>query len=174
MRHARPPGQRRPAPGSACHPPAAPGRGGSPLRAVPITPRRIPTAVAGLIAAALAGCATVPSAPPKPPVGPEIVVRLSERGRPARDLLERVAAQCWLDGIVRGAAMVVDRQTGRVIIVSDTEDLLAADFLPSEGGRSRVRLSGPVVADPIKTQRLVETLDLAVRTGETSCPVATG
>jgi hypothetical protein len=116
----------------------------------------------------------VPSAPPKPPIGPAIVIRLSESGQPARDLLERVAARCWLDGIVRGAAMVVDRQTGRVIIVSDTDDLLAADFLAPEGGRGRVRLSGPVIADPAKTQRLVETLDLAVRTGETSCPIATG
>jgi hypothetical protein len=116
----------------------------------------------------------MPSAAPKPPIGPEIVVRLSERGRPARDLLERVAAQCWLDGIVRGAAMVVDRQTGRVIIVSDTDDLLAADFLDAQGGRSRVRLSGPVITDPVKARRLVETLDLAVRTGQTSCPIAAG
>jgi hypothetical protein len=115
-----------------------------------------------------------PSAPPQPPLGPEIVVRLDEIGQPARNLVEQVAAQCWLDGIVRGAAMVVDRQTGRVIIVSDTEDLLAADFLRSDRGISRVRLSGPVIADPLKTQRLVETLDLAVRTGETSCPLATG
>jgi hypothetical protein len=126
------------------------------------------------LAAVLAGCAPLPSAPPKPPIGPEIVVRISETGRPARELVERVAAGCWLDGIVRGASMIVDRQTGRVIIVSDTDDLLAADFLEPQGGRSRLRLSGPVIADPVKAQRLVETLDLAVRTGVTSCPIAAG
>lgn len=136
--------------------------------------RRLATALACGFVAVLTACAPMPSAPPKPPIGPDIVVRLSVTGQPARDLIERVAAQCWLDGIVRGAAMVVDRQTGRVIIVSDTADLLAADFLAPEGGRSRVRLSGPVLADPLKARRLVETLDLAVRTGETSCPIATG
>ncbi len=125
-------------------------------------------------AAALTACASLPSTPAKPPIGPEIVVRLSQTGQPARDLLERVAASCWLDGIVRGASMIVDRQTGRVIIVSDTDDLLAADFLPPQDRRARVRLSGPVIADPVKRDRLVETLDLAVRTGQTSCPIATG
>ena len=131
--------------------------------------------VALALAALLGACALPgPSAPPKPPIGPEIVVRLSETGRTAHELVERVAAGCWLDGVVRGASMIVDRQTGRVIIVSDTDDLLAADFLEPEGGRSRVRLSGPVIADPLKRQRLVETLDLAVRTGQTSCPIATG
>jgi hypothetical protein len=129
-----------------------------------------------LALAALVSACTLPdaSAPAKPPIGPEIVVRLDEHGQPARDLVEQVAARCWLDGILRGAAMVVDRQTGRVIIVSDTENLLAADFLTPKDGRSRVRLSGPVVADPTTQRRLVETLDLAVRTGKTDCPVATG
>jgi hypothetical protein len=138
------------------------------------SPWRDARRLALVLGAALSGCAPLPSTPAKPPIGPEIVVRLSETGRPARDLLERVAAGCWLDGVVRGAALVVDRQTGRVIIVSDDHDLLAADFLSSDGGQSRVRLSGPVIADPVKRQRLVETLDLAVRTGETSCPIATG
>ncbi len=113
-------------------------------------------------------------AQPKPPVGPEMVVLISKTGQPARDLLELVAARCWLDGVVLGAQLIVDRQTGRVIIVDETSDLLAADFLANKGGRSRVRLSGPVVGDPIKANKLVESLDRAVRTGETACPPLVG
>lgn len=134
------------------------------------------TAALALALATLGGCASPPdpSAQPEAPVDPEVVVQLSEVGQAARDLVESVAAGCWLDGIARGAAMVVDRQTGRIIIVSDTDEILAADFLSPRDGQSRVRLSGPVLADPAKRQRLVETLDLALTTGETSCPIATG
>ena len=85
-----------------------------------------------------------------------------------------MGAGCWLDGVLRGASMIVDRQTGRIIIVSDTENLLSADYLSPRDGHRRVRLSGPVVADPVKRDRLVETLDLAVTTGKTDCPIATG
>ncbi|MEM9140385.1 MAG: hypothetical protein AAGB15_11215 [Pseudomonadota bacterium] len=130
-----------------------------------------------LTASLVAACqpnAVQPTAPPKAAVGPEIVVRFSKSGQQAKDLLELVAAQCWLDGIVRGAQMIVDRNTGRVIIVGDTDDLLAADFLRPLDGRSRIRLSGPVVADPVKADRLVQSLDRAVKTGQTSCPIATG
>lgn len=127
--------------------------------------------------AVLSACQPValrPTAPPKAPIGPEIVVRFSSSGQSARDLLERVAAQCWLDGIVRGAQMIVDRNSGNIIIVGDTSDLLAADFLRPIDGRSRIRLSGPIVADRLKADRLVQTLDRAVKTGNTSCPIATG
>jgi hypothetical protein len=103
-----------------------------------------------------------------------MVVLISKTGQPARDLLELVAARCWLDGVVLGAQLIVDRQTGRVIIVDETSDLLAADFLANKGRRSRVRLSGPVVGDPIKANKLVESLDRAVRTGETACPPLVG
>lgn len=129
-----------------------------------------------IAAVALAACVPAPrqQAQPKPPVGPELVVLISKTGQPARDLLELVAARCWLDGVVLGAQMIVDRQTGRVIIVGDTRDLLAADFLRNKGGRSRVRLSGPVVADPVKADKLVQSLDRAVRTGETACPPLVG
>jgi len=129
-------------------------------------------AIAGL----LSGCVSIPQAvkPPKPAIGPDLIVQVSSTGQKARTLIEHVAARCWLDGIVGGAAMVVDRQTGRVIIVSDTEDLLAADFLRPAGGRSRVRLSGPVISDPAKARRLVQTLDHAVKTGDTACPVLQG
>lgn len=133
-------------------------------------------ALALILAAVAAACTPLApiesTAPPKPSIGPEIIVRIPQRGQAARTLVEHVGARCWLDGIVRGAQMIVDRQTGRIIIVGDTSDLLAADFLPPEDGRSRIRLSGPVVADQVKANRLVETLDLAVRTGKTDCPIA--
>ena len=95
-----------------------------------------------LLALVLSACQTIQArAPQQVPQasGPEVVVLMSRTGQPARDLLEQVAASCWLDGVVRGAQMIVDRQSGRLIIVSDTEDLLAADFIGVKGGRSRVR-----------------------------------
>lgn len=130
--------------------------------------------LATCILAACQPAAVRPTAPPKAAVGPEVVVRFSKSGQEAKDLLELVAAQCWLDGIVRGAQLIVDRNTGRVIIVGDTDDLLAADFLRPLDGRSRIRLSGPVIADRAKADRLVQSLDRAVKTGQTSCPIATG
>ncbi|MEM0990307.1 MAG: hypothetical protein AAGK00_15645 [Pseudomonadota bacterium] len=133
-----------------------------------------------LLAAALvlAACQPPPpqqsAAPARAATGPQVVVLVSRTGQPARDILEQVAASCWLDGVVGGASMIVDRQSGRIIIVSDTEDLLTADFIGLKGAQSRVRLAGPIVGDAAKQRRLVETLDLAVRTGQTTCPRIVG
>lgn len=115
-----------------------------------------------------------PTGPTRAAIGPEIVVRFDSGRQAPRLMLERLAAGCWLDGVVRGAQMIVNRQTGNLIIVGDTTDLLAADFLEPQAGRNRVRLSGPVIADPVKKNRLVTSLDRASRTGETSCSMATG
>lgn len=125
---------------------------------------------------ALAACTPLrpadvaPTTGARPAIGPEVIVRFSPGRRSPRALLEQVAARCWLDGVVRGAGMIVDRQTGRIVIAGETRQLLAADFLRPEDGKARIRLSGPVIADPNKQNRLVETLDLAARTGETGCP----
>lgn len=131
-----------------------------------------------LILGALSACAPIPVggrvAPPKPAVGPEIIVRIPQRGQAARDLVERVGARCWLDGVTRGHQMIVDRQTGRIVIVDETKDLLAADFLQPKDGRSRIRISGPVIADPVKRGKIVASLDKAARGGDTSCPIAAG
>ncbi|MEM7746257.1 MAG: hypothetical protein AAF409_21395 [Pseudomonadota bacterium] len=125
-----------------------------------------------LLVAVLAACAPAQREAPAPQAAsdPEVVVLMARTGQPARDLLEQVAVGCWLDGVVRGASMIVDRNTGRLIIVSDTEDLLTADFVGLKGVQSRIRLAGPVIGDSAKQARLVETLDLAVRTGQTTCP----
>lgn len=127
-----------------------------------------------LLMLAAAGCApvqiTAPTRPVPPPSGPEIVVRLGVTGQSARDLVEAVGVRCWLDGVVAGAAMVADRQSGRIVIDGETETLVAADFLPGERGISRVRLSGQSIGNPALRDRLVATLDRAVRTGETACP----
>lgn len=135
-------------------------------------------AAALLTALALSACAPQPivhNTPAPEPKGPEIVVRIGATGQDARTLVEHVAAGCWLDGVVRGAAMVVDRGSGRVVIDGDVQTLMAADFLsPAQDGASRLRLSGPVIGDPLKRDRLVETLDLAVRTGQTECPILQG
>lgn len=139
---------------------------------------------AALLAASLlpAGCAVPVAEAPSPaasaPVAnlgaePGLPLALARRGQAARTLVEQVAARCWLDGVVRGGSMVVDRQTGRVIITSETEDLLIADIVP-EGDSSIVRLTGPAVADPAMAVRLSETLQTAVDTGETSCPPVVG
>lgn len=127
-----------------------------------------------LLAFALAACAGPIDgrsvAPTPQPIGPEATVRIAEAGAGARRFAEHVAARCLLDGVVRGAAMVVDRQTGRVIIVGDTGELLAIDFLPADGG-SRLRLSGPAMAEPAMRQQILFHIDRAARTGDTACPM---
>ena len=104
-----------------------------------------------------------------PPVGPEIVVLVSATGQPARDLMHELAARCWLDGVVRGAQLIV-KPDGNLIIVGDTRDLLAADYIGLKGPRSRWRLSGEAIRDERTARRLVQTLDEAVLTGNTTCP----
>lgn len=129
----------------------------------------------------LAACAAPqePAAPPTPPAEPELAgpglpLRIAMTGQPARLLLERVAAACWLDHVVRGGSMVVDRRTGRVVITSDTEDLLVAEIVPAGDGTSLVRLTGPAARDPATALRLSETLETAVTTGQPGCaPAAT-
>lgn len=107
---------------------------------------------------------------PKPAIGPELTLSLDRRGADARRFVEEVAARCLLDGVVRGAAMVVDRQSGRVVIAGDREELLAIDILGSGWRSTRVRLSGPTVADPRTREAMVYQIDRASRTGDTACP----
>lgn len=134
------------------------------------------------MAASLATAACMPPPPAggpdtsalRPAIGPEIIVSFDPGRQASRYLVERVAARCWLDGVISGAQMIVNRQTGNLVIVGDTRDLLAADFLEPQGGFSRVRLSGPMIADPVKKNRLVAALVRAARTGETACPITDG
>jgi hypothetical protein len=99
-----------------------------------------------------------------------IVVQVSATGQAARDLIHNVAARCWLDGVVRGAQLIV-KPSGNVEIVGDRYLLVAADYAGLAGARSRWKLTGTAIRDPAKRARLVETLDRAVRTGETQCPI---
>lgn len=128
----------------------------------------------------LAACAapTEPSTPTAPAAdltGPGLPLRLAVEGEPARMLLEEVAAGCWLDHVVRGGSMVVDRTTGRLVITSDDADLLVAEPISAGDGTTLVRLTGPASQDPATVLRLSETLETAAATGRTSCgPVATG
>lgn len=131
----------------------------------------------GLIAAALvltlsacAGPLMSERRPVPPPIGPVATFDLSKRGAGARQFAEYVSARCLLDGVLRGAAMVVDKASGRVLIVGETQRLLAIDVIPS-GRSSRLRLSGPAVADPATRQQMLYHLDRAARTGDTACPM---
>jgi hypothetical protein len=70
--------------------------------------------------------------------------------------------------------MIVDRNTGRLIIDDDTAMLLTAEFLPPRDGRTRVRLTGPAADDPATALKLAQSVDKAEKTGETACPIAEG
>ena len=127
---------------------------------------------------ALSGCLrplqqTILPADPGPAKGPEVIVLVSQTGAAGRRLMKDVAVSCWLDGIVRGAQMIV-KPDGNLVIVGETTDLVAADYLGLKGSRGRWRLSGSAIADPDKTRRMVQSLDRAMRTGETRCPAITG
>lgn len=102
---------------------------------------------------------------------PGTSVRVNKAGPEARQFAEHVAARCLLDGVVGGAAMVVDRATGRVIIVGDHEELVAIDIVPLPRGESRLSLSGPATQDPQMRQAMLYQIERAARTGDTSCPI---
>ena len=126
--------------------------------------------IAAVTVAACQPIAAVRKPPPPKPEGPSIVVLVSKTGQPARDLMHVLGARCWLDGVVRGANMIV-KPSGNLEIVGDTELLVAAEFVGNKGARSRWRLTGVSIGDPVKRARLVETLDKAVKTGDTFCPI---
>ena len=124
---------------------------------------------------ALSGCLAVGQPKPRPAKieYPEenhsVTVLVSATGQRARDLMHHVAARCWLDGVVRGAQMIL-KPGGNIEIVGDKYLLVAADYAGLKGARSRWKLTGTALRDPVKRARLVETLDLAVKTGQTACP----
>ncbi|MEM9061972.1 MAG: hypothetical protein AAGD13_16040 [Pseudomonadota bacterium] len=130
----------------------------------------------GLIAV-LAACQTARIPEPAKIQFPEedhsIVVLVSATGQQARDLIHDVSARCWLDGVVRGAQLIV-KPTGNIEIVGDRYLLVAADYAGLKGARSRWKLTGTALKDPVQRARLVETLDVAVKTGETRCPPIVG
>lgn len=127
--------------------------------------------------AALVGLAACQAAQPVPePVkthspaeDASIVVLVAKTGQPARDLIHELAARCWLDGVVRGAQLIV-KPGGNIEIVGDRDLLVAADYIGLKGARSRWRLTGVSLRNPEQKLKLVRTLDHAVKTGDTSCP----
>lgn len=120
-----------------------------------------------------AACQMAPAPQPAKTVHPQeansLIVLVSKTGQPARDLIHEVAARCWLDGVVRGAQLIV-KPGGNVEIVGDRYLLVAADYVGLKGARSRWKLTGTALGDPVQRDRLVASLDLAARTGETACP----
>ena len=123
-----------------------------------------------LIPALLAACANppTPSPPPAPPAS-ALVFQVDRGEEEALALVEDLAAACWLDHVVGGGNLLVDRRRKRFVIVSDTADLLEARFGVLEPGRSELLLDGPAAETPETARRLAETLDTANRTGETGC-----
>lgn len=104
--------------------------------------------------------------------GPGLPLPMALPAAAAREPLENVAAACWLDDIIGGGSMIVDRDTGRIIITSDTEDLLIAEILSAGADSSIARVTGPAAEDPAIALRLSETLDATIAAGHADC--ATG
>ena len=96
-------------------------------------------------------------------------IRIASAPASALAFVERVAAGCLLDGVVGGAAMIVDRPGSRVLIVGDDDELLTLAVRPGSRG-SRVELSGPAADDRTTRRRVEAALDRAARTGDPTCP----
>ncbi|MEL6577328.1 MAG: hypothetical protein AAFQ81_15715 [Pseudomonadota bacterium] len=140
-------------------------------------------AIAGALLGSLAACGTdgglyqpqdVPPGPPPYPLaeGSQLTVELGLAQPEAQLFVEEVAARCWLDGVLRADAMIVDRASGRIVMTGETDDLLIVDFIPRADSQAlaALRLSGPAVTNEEQTRRLLEHLERAERTGEVACP----
>lgn len=140
--------------------------------------RMLPTSLAGMAVVSMlfaAGCAEAPVAERRAEPTPDQGMRLAlmqERAK-AFAFVEALAARCWLDGVVGGAAMIVDRGAERLIIAGDTEELLEADLVPGSDP-AIVQITGRAVTNPRLQAQLRSTLAVAERTGETSCPPLQG
>lgn len=126
-----------------------------------------------VILGVVGACAQRPAPQPAkinyPEEAESLVVLVERTGQPARDLIHNLAAGCWLDGVVQGAQLIV-KPSGNIEIVGDRYLLVAADYLGRQGVRTRWKLTGTALRDPVQRDRLVETLDQAARTGRTACP----
>ena len=137
--------------------------------------RWFPTLVV-LAVAALTGCAESgkPVTTPAPAKSdPGIMVTVAGNDASAREMMHQLAVECWLDGIVGGAQLFIKRD-GNLVIVGETDDLVAANFIGLKGDNSRWRLTGKSVEDPEIAHQLLQSIERANQTGETSCPRATG
>ena len=103
-----------------------------------------------------------------------VVVQISATGKRGRDLMHEVAARCWLDGVVRGAQLIIWPDGNTLEIAGETQALVRAKFIGLAGRNGRWHLTGISVNNPSTQARLVATLDRAAKTGETACPIATG
>ncbi|MEO0761010.1 MAG: hypothetical protein AAFZ09_04265 [Pseudomonadota bacterium] len=116
----------------------------------------------------------IPPGQSTPPAtqAPQVVLELDLPTAQAIPFIEEVSARCWLDGVVRADAMFVFRESGRIVMTGETEDMLVVDFLPipDEAGFAKMRLSGPVLTNEALTESLIEHLQRAERGGEIACP----
>ncbi|MEM7059615.1 MAG: hypothetical protein AAF557_18680 [Pseudomonadota bacterium] len=100
-----------------------------------------------------------------------VVVQISATGQRGRDLMHEVAARCWLDGVVGGAQLIIWPDGNTLEIAGETQKLVRAEYVGRAGRNGRWHLTGQSVNNPAQRARLVQTLDLAVKTGDTSCPI---
>lgn len=132
--------------------------------------------------ALLLACMVIAACQPLKPRGggvgtaPEdgVVVQISATGQQGRDLMHKVAARCWLDGVVRGAQLIVWPDGNTLEIAGETQALVRAKYIGRAGPNGRWHLTGRSVNNPAQRARLVQTLDRAAKTGDTACPIATG
>ena len=130
--------------------------------------------VPGLLLA-LAACAQ--SAPPsgygyRQPAAPEESFRsvvLEEEYAAVRSGLERVAAECWLDGELRAANLLVDRNTGDLGFYDDAGKMLTADIVPIRTRVTEVRLIGAAIEAPGRYERMKSSLTRTVASGSAAC-----
>lgn len=133
------------------------------------------TRLAPLVLLALAACAqAVPPTgygyrQPGPPEEPYRAVVMEADYASVRDALEAVAAECWLDGELQAANLLVDRQTGDVTFFDDAGKMLVADIVPIRGKVTEVRLIGPAVDAPGRYERMRSTLRRSVSAGSATC-----
>ena len=131
-----------------------------------------------LLCLALAACASdepepvpVRQAPaaPAPAQTNGIVYTMAKPEAQARSFVEEVAARCWLDAELQAAAVIVDRQTGRIVVVGETEALVVADFAAADDTSTDIALTGPAIEDTARATRLVLRLNQAEASGNTAC-----
>ena len=126
-----------------------------------------------LLCLALAACAADDPAPvpiaqtPANPVG--VVYTIQKPEAAARIFVEEVAARCWLDTELQAAAVIVDRQTGKIVVVGETEALVVAEFATLGEAATQVALTGPAVDDTARATRLTLRLQQAEASGDTAC-----
>jgi hypothetical protein len=87
----------------------------------------------------------------------------------ARRRVEELAVTCWLDDELSAGLMLVDRNTGEIVIAAAEGEILRIGFREAGTLETAVALAGPALAVPGRRARMADALSRVMEGAEPAC-----